>query len=136
MVFTRLQFAFIGIVCFLTIKSSAQNDAIWIAPDKAKSLVNPIKASDYDYSLDEGKYQYTSNCASCHGELGLGDGEKAKKFNPPPIDFTSKSFQSQTDGEIFWKINEGRGKMPKYKNEFSEEDIWFMVNYIRTLAKK
>lgn len=136
MMFKRRQAFFMVILCLMVYKVSAQNANIWIAPDKAKELINPIKADDYNYSIEEGKYQYESNCLACHGALGLGDGEKAKKFNPPLIDFSLVSFQTQTDGELFWKISEGRSKMPKYKGEFSEQDIWFMVNYIRTLVKK
>ncbi len=136
MTFNSVIYAFIVFVYAFSNKVCAQNSDIWIAPEKAKLLANPIKSDNYDYSIEEGKYQYASNCASCHGDLGLGDGEKAKKFNSPLIDFSSKGFQLQTDGELFWKISEGKGKMPKYKDEFSEEDIWFMVNYLRTLAKK
>jgi mono/diheme cytochrome c family protein len=41
--------------------------------------------------------------------------------------------QDQADGELFWKISEGRGAMVGWKLIISEEDRWHLVNYIRTL---
>src|SRR5204863_3973098 len=43
--------------------------------------------------------------------------------------------QKQTDGEIFWKISNGRGAMPPWKH-LPEKDRWEIVNYIRTLKGK
>jgi mono/diheme cytochrome c family protein len=42
--------------------------------------------------------------------------------------------QSETDGELFWKISTGRGAMPPWKH-LPEKDRWEIVNYIRTLKK-
>ena len=42
----------------------------------------------------------------------------------------------ETDGELFWKISEGKTPMPGFGKEFSETDRWLLVNYIRTLAPR
>ena len=40
----------------------------------------------------------------------------------------------QTDGELFWKITQGRTPMPAYRGTLSQKQRWAMVNYLRTLA--
>ena len=42
--------------------------------------------------------------------------------------------QSDTDGELFWKITNGRGAMPAWR-QLPETERWQIVNYIRTLKK-
>ena len=54
---------------------------------------------------------------------------------PKPADWTSAKVQSQTDGELFWKMSEGRSAMPPWKS-LPEKDRWELVNYIRTLKAK
>lgn len=72
-------------------------------------------------------------CIVCHGEQGTGDGPGGKAFSPKPANLTSEPVQKQMDGEIFWKISNGRNAMIKWDPIISEEDRWDLVNYIRTL---
>src|ERR1035437_6890954 len=105
----------------------------WVVPESAKKTKNPTKVTDEN--LKTGKALYVKNCKSCHGTEGKGDGSKSKELNTPCGDFTEKSFQSQTDGTIFYKIKEGRDDMPSFKKKITdEEDIWSIVNYLRTLT--
>lgn len=39
--------------------------------------------------INRGEELYSTNCASCHGDLGLGDGPAGAALNPPPRDFTT-----------------------------------------------
>jgi mono/diheme cytochrome c family protein len=39
-----------------------------------------------------------------------------------------------TDGELFWKITEGRPPMPSYEHQLSETQRWQLVNYLRELV--
>jgi mono/diheme cytochrome c family protein len=105
----------------------------WEVPSKFKSMKNP-EAADAE-SLKLGKMQYTKNCASCHGKTGLGDGTKAVSLDTFPGDFTSDDFQGQTDGERFYKSKFGRDEMPKFENKISDEDLWHIVNYVKTFKK-
>ena len=103
----------------------------WIVPEKDKNKKNPIKADAESLSI--GKSLYNKHCASCHGKEGLGDGSKAAQLETPSGDFTLPIVQQQTDGGLFYKTREGRGDMPEYKKKIpDEEDIWHIVNYIRT----
>jgi len=111
-------------------------ESVWIAPTEAKLLKNPVEEQDFDFSIEEAFYVFSKHCVSCHGEKGKGDGPKAKKYNPRPADLTSARVQQQKDGEIFWKIAHGRNRMLSFRKVLNKEDRWFLVNYIRTLAKK
>ena len=102
----------------------------WTAPADAKNMKNPVKG------VGNAKKSVDTNCASCHGATGKGDGVAAAALPPPkPADWTSEKVQKQTDGEIFWKITNGRGAMPPWEH-LPEKDRWEMVNFIRTLKKK
>jgi mono/diheme cytochrome c family protein len=101
----------------------------WKAPADAKNVTNPVKG------IGNAKKTVETNCAMCHGPGGKGDGPAAAALPPPkPADWTSAAVQSQTDGELFWKISNGRGAMPPWKH-LPEKDRWEIVNYIRTLKK-
>lgn len=107
----------------------------WKAPDSAKSIKNPVEASKQIVSGKKGKKVFQTNCIVCHGNLGKGDGPGGKSINPKPADLTSAKVQSQTDGEIFWKITNGRGPMIKWEPVIPEAQRWDLVNYIRSLKK-
>lgn len=46
-----------------------------------------------------GKTAFTTNCASCHGDSGKGDGPVGAALNPPPRDFSKGEFKFDTDGD-------------------------------------
>ena len=103
----------------------------WPVPEKYKKMKNPVKADKESIAL--GKSLYSKHCKSCHGKEGLGDGSKAAQLDTPSGDFTAEVFTSQSDGSIFYKTSEGRDDMPSFKKKIPEaEDIWSVVNYIRT----
>ena len=106
----------------------------WPVPAADKAKKNPV-ASNAE-SIKAGKELWSTNCKSCHGSKGLGDGSKAAQLKTEPGDFSLPSFQSQTDGEIFYKLSVGRDDMPASKKKIpDEEDRWSLVNFIRTLKK-
>ena len=76
-----------------------------------------------------------TNCETCHGPSGKGDGPAAAALPPPkPADWTSAKVQAESDAILFCKISDGRGAMPPWKH-LPEKDRWEVVNYIRTLKK-
>ena len=106
---------------------SAQGE--WTAPADAKAMKNPVKG------IGNAKQIVETNCVTCHGASGKGDGVAAAALPPPkPADWTSAKVQSESDGELFWKISNGRGAMPPWKH-LPEKDRWEVINYIRTLKK-
>jgi mono/diheme cytochrome c family protein len=109
----------------------------WKAPADAKSTKNPLAAKKSDAKLlADAKKLAEQNCATCHGPGGKGDGPAAAALPPPkPADWTSAKLAAETDGELFWKMSNGRGAMPPWKH-LPEDQRWSLVNYIRSLQAK
>jgi mono/diheme cytochrome c family protein len=104
----------------------------WVAPAAEKAKKNPVSRAT---GVPEGKKVFETNCAMCHGQAGKGDGAAAVALNPKPADLSSKAIQSQTDGELFWKISTGRGAMPSWQT-LPETDRWSVVDFVRSLGGK
>ena len=127
----------IGISVFGVAGIAAQDasaPAPWVAPDDAKKVKNPVPATEE--TLAAAERLFTDNCVLCHGEKGLGDGPGAKTIKIKPANFADPKVQaSETDGSLFWKITNGRGPMPSWKDDLSDKERWELVNYIRKLGK-
>jgi mono/diheme cytochrome c family protein len=105
----------------------------WLAPVASQGKKNPV-AGDAT-ALQNGKKIYEKECASCHGKKGLGDGPKAVDLSKTPGNLTTGEFKGQTDGEIFWKITQGKKPMPSFKNAYTDDERWGVVDYVRSFAK-
>jgi mono/diheme cytochrome c family protein len=106
----------------------------WPVPDKYVKMPNPVK-SDQE-SLAAGKELWIKHCQSCHGKSGKGDGPKAAQLKTLPEELTKPDILKQTDGAFFYKTSEGRNDMPSFKKKIpDQDDIWSIVNYIRTFKK-
>lgn len=97
---------------------------------------NPLPASTAN--LETGKALFTSNCASCHGATGLGDGPAAKGLSPAPANLAAAmGMPIATDAFLDWTISEGGvpvgSVMPPFKNTLSQNDIWKIVIFLRKL---
>lgn len=104
----------------------------WPVPDKYDKMANAVK-SDAE-SIKAGKALWTKHCASCHGKTGLGDGTKAAQLDTEVDDLTTPEMQKQSDGALFYKTLEGRDDMPSFKKKIpDEEDLWNLVNFMRSL---
>ena len=104
----------------------------WTAPDSAKAVKNPLPNDKK--VVEQGSKVAATNCASCHGKGGKGDGAAAVALSPKPADWTSSAVQAESDGELFWKISNGRGAMPPWKH-LPESDRWAVIRFIRSLKK-
>jgi mono/diheme cytochrome c family protein len=105
----------------------------WNIPDEAKLRQNPLQPSPQ--ALDTAQVLYNDHCERCHGRTGKGDGPDATKFSTSPRDLTDASRMSaQSDGELFYKISEGRKPMPEFKTKLTEGQRWQLVLLMRSLA--
>ena len=95
-------------------------------------MKNTTEANSENLSI--GKSLYSKHCKSCHGKTGKGDGTKADDVEGDLGDFSSKEFQSQSDGALFYKSYIGRYDMPNYDKKMTEEDMWILVHYVRSLS--
>lgn len=110
------------------------NQDPWPVPEKFKKMPNPVKADAE--SLATGKSIWVKQCQSCHGKTGKGDGTKAAQLKTAPPDLSKADIQSQTDGALFYKTEEGREDMPAFKKKIADkDDVWAVINYMRTFKK-
>src|ERR1700722_10914038 len=92
----------------------------WVAPDDARKVKNPVPATPEN--LEAAAELFKDNCVLCHGEKGKGDGIAGRTSKIPPANFTdSKLLASETDGSLFWKMSEGRGPMPTWKETLTDK---------------
>lgn len=106
-------------------------------PEEYTGLTNPITADEA--SLARGAELYTTNCASCHGDGGMGDGPAGTTLDPAPAPIAHTS-QMLGDDYLFWRISEGgamapfNSAMPAWKGALDEADRWDVINYIQALG--
>ena len=88
-----------------------------------------------------GKAKYDANCIGCHGATGKGDGAAAAALNPKPQDHTDgKIMNALSDKYLFDIIKDGGAAMkkapfmPASNKKLSDQEIWDVVAYIRSLA--
>lgn len=112
---------------------SAEAQGAWEAPAAEKARKNPLAPGAS--AVAQGKQVAQLNCVACHGPGGKGDGAAAQALNPKPADWTSPAVQAESDGELFWKISNGRGAMPPWRH-LPEPERWAIVHYIRSLKAK
>jgi mono/diheme cytochrome c family protein len=101
--------------------------------DAAKK--NPVPATPE--GLAEVRKLFGYNCAMCHGKTGDGKGDLAADMKLELRDWREpSSLENMTDGELFWIISNGKGKMPGEGDRSKEKIRWNFVNLVRSFAKK
>jgi mono/diheme cytochrome c family protein len=122
------------IITAVTAAATAADRAQWKAPARAAGVKNPVTADAA--SLSTGKALFARECASCHGESGKGNGPDAADLSRQPPDFAAPTVAAQSDGELFWKITEGRKPMPRFARSLRDDQRWHLVNYIRSITAR
>jgi mono/diheme cytochrome c family protein len=104
-------------------------------PSEDAQKANPVKPTAESHT--RGKKLYAIDCALCHGNKGDGKGDMASDIKNI-TDFTNPDVQKKaTDGEWFYIIRKGKGNMPpEDSGRAKDDDIWNLVNYLRTFGKK
>lgn len=106
-------------------------------PEEYTELSNPEAADDA--SLQRGAEVFTTHCASCHGDGGMGDGPAGSGLDPAPAPIARTS-QMMGDSYLFWRISEGgamepfNSAMPAWKGVLDEQARWDVINYVRALG--
>jgi mono/diheme cytochrome c family protein len=104
-------------------------------PADAAQMVNPVKPTAE--SQAKAKRMYGYDCAMCHGENGNGKGDLVADMKLVLKDYTDPAaLKDVSDGEMFYIIKNGKGQMSGEGNRAKPDDIWNLVIYVRSLAKK
>lgn len=99
----------------------------------AGSAANPV-AQD-PRALIAGRAAYTGSCAECHGATGKGNGIFGQATYPPATDLTSHDAVEKSDAQLFWIVKNGLSftGMPSFGKQYSDQQIWSIVSYLREL---
>jgi mono/diheme cytochrome c family protein len=117
----------------------------------ASALLAPLAASAGGNAA-AGKTLFTTNCASCHGDSGKGDGPVGATLKPPlgpPRDFTKGEFKFDTDKDgktgtdadlknVITKGGAAFGGSPMMAPwpSFTDAQYADLIAYIRTFHKQ
>ena len=99
-------------------------------PAEYAGKTNPVGPE----AADEGAQIFRTNCETCHGPQGHGDGPAGASLDPRPQDL-SELQKIAGDDYLFWRIHDGKPgtSMVAWRGILSEEQIWQVVSFIRTL---
>ncbi len=110
------------------------------APAEFLAKVNPVPPSSQAVQAGKKLFQETATplaCMNCHGTAGDGRGAMGAAFQPPPRNFTcGQTMKEISDGQLFWVIKNGSpgtGMMPF--GNLSDDEVWKLIHYIRSLVK-
>jgi mono/diheme cytochrome c family protein/glucose/arabinose dehydrogenase len=112
-----------------------------VATQPAAGLSNPVAATPE--SIAAGKRVYDVTCAACHGSQAQGAVKagiaisiiEEQRGKQPPDLTDAQADHGSSDGEVFTVVKRGLPPtmMPGFGGQLSDEDIWRLVHYLRTL---
>jgi mono/diheme cytochrome c family protein len=106
-------------------------------PADYSGLQNPGPADEE--SAARGAEIYQTNCITCHGDQGLGDGPASAGLDPAPAPLAHTA-RMLADDYLFWRISEGgalspfNSAMPTWKATLDEAARWDVISYLRVLS--
>ena len=112
--------------------TSPENENATLAPVPAEyaGLTNPLGPD----AAAAGAEVFHTNCETCHGPEGHGDGPAGQSLEPEPKNL-AKIQAAAGDDFLFWRIREGKPgtSMVAWKGILTDEQIWQTVSFIRAL---
>jgi len=95
----------------------------------------PPPPGNLQASIEEGDKVYATDCTMCHGSDGHTPTDNGRWMYPRASDLTSRDVQDYSDRELFWIVKNGirLSGMPAFGKVESDEHIWNLVQYVRTL---
>ena len=96
-------------------------------------LRNPLPSTQE--VVEKGRTGYGYFCVICHGPEADGNGTVGQSFAPLPTNLKNPYVQKQSDGVLFYRITIGYKRHPPLSDTISEEDLWAIITYIRSLAR-
>jgi mono/diheme cytochrome c family protein len=95
----------------------------------------PTAPANLQASIEEGDKLYGTDCSMCHGPDGHTPTDSGRWMYPRASDLTSFTVQRYSDRELFWIVKNGirLSGMPAFGKVESDEHIWNLVHYVRTL---
>ncbi len=124
------QLFILALLISFIVKPAIGKEIPWEIPQNKESITAPAM---FDANAQKvGEALYLKNCKSCHGDIGMNN---MIALDPLPKDLSIGQITKQTNGSIYYKIVNGRGAMPKFKDILSVNDRWNVIAYIRSFHK-
>ena len=110
--------------------NSNETATLAAVPAEYAGLTNPFGAE----AATPGAEIYRTNCATCHGPQGHGDGPAGQGLEPKPGNLGEVQARAGDD-YLFWRIHDGKPgtSMVAWRGILSDEQIWQVVAFMRTL---
>ena len=90
----------------------------------------PVPYSEESVAL--GAQLFQQRCTECHGEDGRAQVDVIS--DATDLTWPEDYYSGGTSEDIFNSISKGAGvAMPAFGNQLGEEEIWHLVNFIRSL---
>lgn len=105
----------------------------------------PSIPADIEGGIQAGRKVFERRCIGCHGDTGNGKGPAAVFLTTKPRIFTDGIFKLRstpsgsipTDADLYRTITMGvRGTAMPNWHELTEEDRWFVIQYIKTFSDR
>ena len=95
----------------------------------------PLPLINLQGSIQEGDKLFGTDCSECHGNSGRNPTDAGRWMYPRAADLGSTQVQQYSDSELFWIVKNGIrfSGMPAFGRVESDEHIWDLVHYVRTL---
>lgn len=109
---------------------SATPTALATVPAEYAGKTSPLGAD----AATAGADVFKTNCESCHGPQGHGDGPAGAALDPQPKNLAELQ-ATATDDYLYWRVNTGKEgtSMVAWKGVLTDDQIWQVVAFIRTL---
>jgi mono/diheme cytochrome c family protein len=87
-------------------------------------------------AVETGRIVYLGACSQCHGADADGKGWLGTLSYPEASALNDADTQARSDTELYWIIANGLSftGMPGFQDRLSEEQIWAVVAYLRSLG--
>lgn len=123
------------------VAAPAAGTSVAAAPAASSSLVAQVPSVVDNTPPDplltkRGARVYKTNCASCHGATGQGDGAAAATIVPKPRNFTKEPLKfGESEDQMFRTVSEGipNTQMPSWKTTLDEKARRAAVAFVRSI---
>jgi mono/diheme cytochrome c family protein len=105
----------------------------WTIPANAAELKSPIAPTPA--VLKRGASIFESRCRPCHGPEGKGNGPLSDPAHPAADLTAGVKADWPPDGVLFYRVWNGKRPMPAFKSDVSQEEVWTVLEYVKTLKK-
>lgn len=109
----------------------------WLVARGVKLEPPPLAPAWSHETVSAGEMTYGMSCAFCHGKDGRTPLQLGLSMYPPVPGLGSPDVQAYTDAELFWIVKHGvrHSGMPGFGRIHSDDDIWRLVHYVRSLRE-